>query len=187
MASRASKNRAGKKTKQPFIGVLVFFAIVISVVATGGIAAYALGTSWLQDLPDYEDSAAFNTAEKTRVYAGDDTTLLAEFYLENREPVTAAEISPFVFKGTVATEDERFYDHGGIDMKGIARAVVANLTGSSEGASTITQQFVRNTVLSDEMNDITFKRKVREMYIAVKLEEKYTKDEILLMYLNTIN
>ncbi|MEG1561153.1 MAG: PBP1A family penicillin-binding protein [Raoultibacter sp.] len=187
MASRASKNRAGKKTKQPFIGLLVFFAIVISVVATGGIAAYALGTSWLQDLPDYEDSAAFNTAEKTRVYAGDDTTLLAEFYLENREPVTAAEISPFVFKGTVATEDERFYDHGGIDMKGIARAVVANLTGSSEGASTITQQFVRNTVLSDEMNDITFKRKVREMYIAVKLEEKYTKDEILLMYLNTIN
>ncbi|MEG0844683.1 MAG: PBP1A family penicillin-binding protein, partial [Raoultibacter sp.] len=187
MASRASKNRAGKKTKQPFVGVLVFFAIVVSVVAMGGVAVYALGTSWLQDLPDYEDSAAFNTAEKTRVYAGDDTTLLAEFYLENREPVTAAEISPFVFKGTVATEDERFYDHGGIDMKGIARAVVANLTGSSEGASTITQQFVRNTVLSDEMNDITFKRKVREMYIAVKLEEKYTKDEILLMYLNTIN
>ncbi|MEG2850283.1 MAG: PBP1A family penicillin-binding protein, partial [Raoultibacter sp.] len=187
MASRASKNRAGKKTKQPFVGVLVFFAIVVSVVAMGGVAVYALGTSWLQDLPDYEDSAAFNTAEKTRVYAGDDTTLLAEFYLENREPVTAAEISPFVFKGTVATEDERFYDHGGIDMKGIARAVVANLTGSSEGASTITQQFVRNTVLSDEMNDITFKRKVREMYIAIKLEEKYTKDEILLMYLNTIN
>ena len=63
-----------------------------------------------------------------------------------------------------------------------------NLTGSGkEGASTITQQLVRNTILADEMNDISFKRKVREMYLSVKLEEQYSKDEILLMYLNTIN
>ncbi|MEG1517043.1 MAG: transglycosylase domain-containing protein [Raoultibacter sp.] len=187
MASRASKNRTGKKVKQPFVGFLIAITILVGLAAVGGISVYALGTSWLQDLPDYEDSAAFNTAQKTTVKAGDDTTVLGEFYAENREPVTAAQISPFVLQGTVATEDERFYDHGGIDMVGIARAVVANLTGSSEGASTITQQFVRNTVLADEMNDITLKRKVREMYISVKIEEKYTKDEILLMYLNTIN
>ena len=66
--------------------------------------------------------------------------------------------------------------------------VVNNLLGGElEGASTITQQFVRNTILSDEMTDISFKRKIREMYIALKLEEQYSKDEILLMYLNTIN
>lgn len=59
--------------------------------------------------------------------------------------------------------------------------------GELEGASTITQQFVRNTILSDEMRDISFKRKIREMYISQKLEEQYSKDEILLMYLNTIN
>ncbi|MEG0095902.1 MAG: transglycosylase domain-containing protein [Raoultibacter sp.] len=187
MASRASKNRTGKKTKQPFVGFLIFLAVVVGLVAAGGITAYALGSSWLEDLPNYEDSAAFNTAQKTTVKAGDNTTVLGEFYAENREPVTADKISPYVLKGTVATEDERFYDHGGIDVVGIGRAVLANLTGSSEGASTITQQFVRNTVLADEMTDITFKRKVREMYISVKIEEKYTKDEILLMYLNTIN
>ncbi len=93
-----------------------------------------------------------------------------------------------MLEGTVATEDERFYEHSGFDLWGIARAFVVNLTGSSrEGASTITQQLVRNTILSDEANDISLKRKVREMYLAMKVEEIYSKEEILLMYLNTIN
>ena len=122
------------------------------------------------------------------VYASDGTTVLAEFQLEFREPVAIDQISDYVLKGTVATEDERFYSHGGVDLWGIARALVNNIMGGQlEGASTITQQFVRNTILSDEMNDITLARKVREAYISMKLEEKYTKDEILLMYLNTIN
>ena len=87
-----------------------------------------------------------------------------------------------------ATEDERFYEHGGFDITGIGRALVNNITGGElEGASTITQQFVRNTILSEEMDDISIKRKVREMYLSVKLEEMYSKDQILLMYLNTIN
>ena len=98
------------------------------------------------------------------------------------------QISEYVLKGTVATEDERFYTHSGVDYLGVARALVNNLMGGElEGASTITQQFVRNTILSDEMRDISFKRKIREMYISQKLEEQYSKDEILLMYLNTIN
>lgn len=122
------------------------------------------------------------------VYASDGTTLLAEFQLENRDPVALDQISEYVLKGTVATEDERFYTHSGVDYLGVARALVNNLMGGElEGASTITQQFVRNTILSDEMRDISFKRKIREMYISQKLEEQYSKDEILLMYLNTIN
>ena len=77
---------------------------------------------------------------------------------------------------------------GGFDITGIGRALVNNITGGElEGASTITQQFVRNTILSEEMDDISIKRKVREMYLSVKLEEMYSKDQILLMYLNTIN
>lgn len=110
------------------------------------------GESWLTDLPDYQDSSAYNLAQKTRVYASDNTTLLAEFYLEDREPVSGLDkISKYVTNGTVATEDVRFYEHDGIDPIGIARAVVNNFTGGeTEGASTLTQQFVRNTVLSDE-------------------------------------
>ena len=108
--------------------------------------------------------------------------------MENREPVSQDLISDYVLKGTVATEDERFYSHAGVDYAGIARALVNNLTGGSlEGASTITQQFVRNTILADEMDDISIKRKVREAYIALEIEHQFTKDQILVMYLNTIN
>ena len=93
----------------------------------------------------------------SEVYASDGTTQLAKLQLENRDPVSSLdEISPYVTEGTVATEDERFYEHGGFDLWGIARAAVVTLTGSGrEGASTITQQFVRNTILSDEMTDIS--------------------------------
>ncbi len=88
----------------------------------------------------------------------------------------------------MATEDERFYEHGGVDLMGIARALVNNLMGGDlEGASTITQQLVRNTILVSEMDSISLERKVREAYLSIKMEERYSKDDILLMYLNTIN
>jgi penicillin-binding protein 1A len=167
---------------------MMALVIVLVVFGIGGIAAAAAAMVWLQDLPDYKDSSAFNYAEKTSVYANDGTTLLAEFYIENRDPVELSEISQYVLDGTVATEDERFYEHDGVDMMGIARAIVVNLTGTGkEGASTITQQFVRNTVLADEATESTIKRKVREAYISLELEKMYDKDEILQMYLNTIN
>ena len=123
------------------------------------------------------------------MYAGDQSTLLAEFQLEKRDPLASADqVSPYVLKGTVDTEDVRFYEHTGVDLPGIARAVLVNLGGGAlEGASTITQQLVRNTVLSEEANDISFERKIREAQLAVDMEKMYSKDEILLMYLNTIN
>lgn len=150
----------------------------------GGICLY-----WLQDLPDYSDADAFNTIKPTEVYASDRTTLLARFQLENRMPLTSLDqVSPYVVEGTVATEDERFYKHSGFDIIGIGRAVINNMTGGTlEGASTITQQLVRNTVLADEMTDITMKRKVREIFLATQMENLYSKDDVLLLYLNTIN
>lgn len=182
------KNRPGIKKKHPSIGLLTVLAVFAAVVIAGGVGVYALGSTWLEDLPDYTDADAFNTAQPTEVYASDGTTLLAKFQLENRDPVELDQISQYVLRGTVATEDERFYEHGGFDITGIGRALVNNITGGElEGASTITQQFVRNTILSEEMDDISIKRKVREMYLSVKLEEMYSKDQILLMYLNTIN
>lgn len=188
MGSRAIKGRHNIKKKNGKAIVLGVLAVCVSLVLVACVGAWALCSSWLEDLPDYQSADAYNTAQPTKVYASDGTTLLAEFELENRDPVTIDQIGSYVLAGTVATEDERFYEHNGIDLMGIARAAVNNVLGGSlEGASTITQQFVRNTVLSGEMSDISFKRKIREMYIALKLEEQYTKDEILLMYLNTIN
>ena len=148
MASRAIKSRANIKKKHPSTGVLVAVAIVIAffVSLVGGV--FAVGSSWLSDLPDYKSADAYNTSQPTVVYASDGETVLAEFQLENRTPVEADGISEYVLKGTVATEDERFYSHGAIDPWGIARALVNNLMGGDlEGASTITQQFVRNTIL----------------------------------------
>lgn len=188
MASRAIKSRANIKKKHPSTAVIAVAAVVFAFIVSLCWGIWSVGSSWLSDLPDYKSADAYNTAQPTVVYASDGQTVLAEFQLENRDPVEINEISDYALKGTVATEDERFYSHGAIDPWGIARALVNNLMGGDlEGASTITQQFVRNTILSSEMDDISIKRKVREAYISIKLEEQYSKDNILLMYLNTIN
>lgn len=190
MASRSIKNRPSIKKKHPFVGLLAFLSIIAAICLAGCIGVVVLGDSWIGDLKTYDVSevSELNTSAPTTVLASDEQTQLARFQVENREPVELSGISKYVMQGTVATEDERFYDHGGFDLVGIARAAFVTLTGSGrEGASTITQQFVRNTVLADEMNDISLKRKVREMYLSVKIEEMYSKNDILLMYLNTVN
>lgn len=158
-------------------GVLLGLALCVSL--------WTLVDSWLQDLPDYKSADAYLVAEPTEVYAADNTKI-ADFYIQNRKSVTLDQISDYVTKGTVDTEDIRFYDHNGVDLQGILRAVAVQIKGGSEGASTITQQLVRNTVLKDEQFDKTLKRKVREAYIAIQMEKEYTKDQILNMYLNTI-
>lgn len=179
--------RARKHSKTHFIGFGA--AGILGFLALLGIAlAVSLGTlvdSWLEDLPDYTSADAYLVAEPTQVYDADGN-LIAEFYLQNRRSVTEDEVSPYVLEGTVAVEDERFYQHNGVDPQGVIRAAVGQLFGGSEGASTITQQLVRNTVLSDEQFEISLKRKVREAYIAIQMEKMYTKDQILMMYLNTI-
>ena len=188
MGSRVIKNRRGTKRKHPVIGVLYVLAALTILLVMAVLGVCAVCQSWLQDLPDYTDQSYYEMSQKTSVYANDRKTLLAEFYLEDRDPVVRDQISDYVWKGTVDTEDVRFYEHNGVDVQGILRAVYVNLTGQgSEGASTITQQLVRNTVLASEASESTLKRKVREAYIAIKLEQMYSKDDILLMYLNTIN
>ncbi|MCL2888947.1 MAG: transglycosylase domain-containing protein [Eggerthellaceae bacterium] len=186
------KNRRKQRQKKSH-GVswaLIISFIAVIVIAYGTVqGVIGIVNSWLEDLPSVEDSDAFSYARKTRIYAKDTTTLLAELYLENREPISIDQAGFYVLRGTVDVEDERFYEHNGVDPMGIARALYVNLTGGAiEGASTITQQFVRATLMTpEEANEISVKRKVREAQLAMNLEQIYTKDEILMMYLNTIN
>lgn len=189
MGSRALKHRHGTRNKRRYAPFLIVFAILAAFAVVAFSTVMVLGNMWLKDLPDYEDQSKYNLARKTQVYASDGETLLAEFYLEDREPLDSLEeVGDYVVMATIDTEDERFYEHNGIDIMGIARAAVNNITGGArEGASTLTQQFVRSTVLASEAGEQTYKRKLREAYIALKLEEIYSKDEILLMYLNTVN
>ena len=148
-----------------------------------GVGAWVMVSSWFEDLPDYKSADAFNVAMPTYVYASDRETVIARLQLEYREPVEIGQIDQKFINAIIAVEDARFYEHSGVDYYGVMRALINNLTGGRlEGASTITQQFVRNTILSGEMDEISIKRKVREAYIATKIEEMYSKDEILLMY-----
>jgi penicillin-binding protein 2D len=157
-------------------------------VLAGAVTAYAMVASWLTDLPDYESADAFEVAQATRIYAADGT-LIARLYLENRTVVPMSRIATDLSEAVVAVEDERFYTHDGIDIQGIARAAVTDIMAGSakEGASTITQQYIRNTVLLDERTDISIAaRKVREAFLARELEKRKGKDEILELYLNAI-
>ena len=181
--------RKFRKSKSHAVAwVALVLVIAVGFLSFRGVASvFAVYNDWIADLPEL-NSDAFNFAEDSYMYAADGKTMLAKFQLEKRDPVELKDVSNYAVKGTVDTEDVRFYEHNGVDPQGIVRAVVNNLAGGAlEGASTITQQLVRNTALSDEATDITLERKAREAELALEMEKKYSKDEILNMYLNTIN
>ncbi len=179
---RAHKHAKTHAVAFTVVGIFGFIAMLLIALA---LSLNSIVSSWLEDLPDYTSADAYLAAEPTEVYDANGN-VIAEFYMQNRRTITIDQVSSYVLKGTVDTEDVRFYQHNGVDPQGILRAIAVQLTGGSEGASTITQQLVRNTVLSDEQFDYTLKRKVREAYIAIQMEKMYTKDQILMMYLNTI-
>ena len=188
LSSKRNRKRRYKGQRRSVKFVTIVGTIVgVCVLAFASVCVIA--ATWLTKLPDYSNISSYANTGITTIYASDRQTVLAHLYVENRIEVTKDEVSPYVLQGTIATEDERFYEHGGIDPIGILRAVFVNASsgGASEGASTITQQLVRNTVLLDEMTDRTLKRKVREMYIALKVEQQYSKDDILMMYVNVVN
>ncbi|HEY7176829.1 MAG TPA: transglycosylase domain-containing protein, partial [Micromonosporaceae bacterium] len=133
-------------------------------------------------------------AQTTYVYASDGKTLLTEFYDENRTAVPITEVSPYVQQAIVAAEDGRFFDHHGVDVRGVARAFVANDESGtvSQGASTLTMQYVRNALRDGAMTpeaaldatEQTPGRKLREMKLALELEQRMSKTQILEGYLN---
>jgi len=181
------KRRARKNARTHIIGfgIAGIFGFTAMLIAALAVSVGTLVTSWLQDLPDYNSADAYLVSEPTQIVDANGS-VIAEYYLQNRRSVEINQVSDYVLKGIVDIEDVRFYKHNGVDPQGILRAVVSQLTGSSQGASTITQQLVRNTVLSEEQFEYSIKRKVREAYLAIQMEKMYTKDQILMMYLNTI-
>lgn len=188
MSARARDHRRKKNVGPRLFAAGCALVILVGIVlAIGGVASgAALIDSWVADLPDISDPTVFTVPQTTRIYSADEK-LLANLFLENRQVVGIDKISPYLLEAVVAVEDERFYQHKGVDFPGLVRAVITNAaTGRREGASTLTQQFIRNTVLADERFEITYRRKVREAWLAMELERQHSKDEILSMYLNTV-
>ncbi|MDR1413021.1 MAG: PBP1A family penicillin-binding protein [Actinomycetes bacterium] len=181
MRARAGRAQA---TKWKISGAVIALFAVVTLVVVFGVGAIVV-TSWLKDLPDYKAAGAFDASQPTKIYSADGK-LLARLYLENRESIPLKQMSPWVLDAIVAVEDERFYQHPGVDLMGILRSVVKTAGGNRQGASTLTQQYIRQTILLDEATEISLKRKVREAWLALELEKRYSKEEILAMYLNTV-
>ncbi|WP_433085319.1 transglycosylase domain-containing protein [Dactylosporangium sp. CA-052675] len=172
-----------------FAGVVVA-AATFPGLAFSGLAAKS-GADTFEEIPS--DLDVLPSPQISYIYASDGTTLLAMMYDENRRDVPIADVAPVMQQAMVAAEDNRFYEHKGVDLKGVARAFVNNENGGDQqGASTLTMQYVRQATsysarTPQEVVDATAKtpaRKLKEMKLAMALEKKLTKQQILERYLN---
>ncbi len=164
----------------------LFSSLVILVLA-GGVAGYMALQHFGRDLPDYTQLADYSPPITTRLHAGDGR-LMAEYAVENRLFVPIDAIPDHVIQAFISAEDQNFYQHRGIDFVGIIRAALTNVRnlGSNRrlvGASTITQQVAKNFLLS---NEVSYQRKIREALLALRIEQAFSKDQILELYLNEI-
>jgi penicillin-binding protein 1A len=168
-----------------FMGFLFAAGTVVFLV---GVAA-AAGMIWhySKDLPDYSQLQDYEPPVMTRVHAADGA-LLGEYSKERRLYLPIQAVPKLVINAFLAAEDKNFYEHGGIDYSGMARAALlyAQNLGSGrrpQGASTITQQVAKNFLLT---NEVSFTRKIKEALLAMRIERAYSKDKILELYLNEI-
>jgi penicillin-binding protein 1A len=162
---------------------LLFYLFLFLVAALiGGSAGFVLFSVW--DLPEVQTLEEYKPSITSRVYS-DKNRLLAEFYVENRTPVSLSNVPDQLIQALIATEDARFYKHRGLDLRGIARATYRNIRAGRivEGGSTLTQQLAKILFLTPERS---YARKFKEMALALKIEQRYTKREILSLYLNQI-
>ena len=161
--------------------------IVILVILAGGVFFGVLAGAFLaltHDLPQILSLETFRPSSVTRIYSADNV-LLAELFVEKRDPVPLKAIPDDLKKALIATEDRKFYQHSGVDLKGILRALISDIRARKfvEGASTITQQLAKTLFLTSRK---TVLRKIKEAFLAFQLERRYTKDEILELYLNQV-
>lgn len=162
-----------------FANVMVLLFISVLIGGASGFVVYSL---W--DLPEVSTLEEFKPNITTRIYS-DSNELLAEFFVENRIPVKLQDVPEMLIKALLATEDVRFYEHHGLDSRGIVRAIYRNLKAGRivEGGSTLTQQLAKVLFLTPERK---YSRKLKEILLALKIEQQYTKQEILDLYLNQI-
>jgi penicillin-binding protein 1A len=181
---RRRRTRRTKRRRKQKLALLGIAAIVVVLVALpiGGAGGAAVMCSNV----DLDELRPVEIGENSFIYAADNTLLGSIPAEKNRQPVPLDRISKWMPRATIAIEDRRFYEHRGVDVEGIARAALKNLSEKRvvEGGSTITQQLVRNLyAISQER---TVERKLREACLAIKVERAYSKTWILTNYVNTV-
>jgi penicillin-binding protein 1A len=180
---RRTRRRAQRRRKQrlALLALLVLGAVIVAL-PTGGVTGAAVMCSNV----DLDTLRPVEIGENSFIYAADGSFLGSIPAEKNRQPVSLARISRWMPKATIAIEDRRFYAHGGLDVEGIARAAAKNLRAHRvvEGGSTITQQLVRN--LYPITSERTVQRKLKEACLAIKLDRSWSKQEILVGYMNQV-
>ncbi len=183
---KANPKAAGRKSRKParrsVWGRLFRWTLVIAI--WGALGMTALIAWYAYDLPPLDDVPALKRQPAVTLLATDGRRF-ARFGQVVAKPVTVAQLPSYVPRAVMAVEDARFYSHFGIDLLGLARAVVANIAAGRivQGGSTITQQLAKNVFLGPER---TLKRKVQEVILALWLEDRFTKNQILSLYLNRV-
>ena len=185
--NHADSKKTKVKNKAVLIALKIFMVLFIIVGIIGASAVSGVARGIIDSAPDISNMDVAPTGFSTTVLSADGkeiATLVASG--ANRKYVTIDEIPVDLQHAFVAIEDSRFYEHNGIDFKGLLRAgyqFLKTAGDETQGASTITQQLARNVFLSHE---VSIERKLKEMFLAMELEKKYTKQEILEFYLNNI-
>ena len=164
------------------VRILAVLVLVAGLAVVGAVAGIAKG--YMETAPTLDLAALDDQAQTSFIYDAYGNLITEYKGIENRVMVSIDRMPTYLQQAFVAVEDARFYTHSGVDLKRIVGAFVSNLSSSStQGGSTITQQLIKNTLLSSEQS---YKRKIQEAYLAMQLEAAYTKDQILECYLNTI-
>ncbi|WP_409295816.1 transglycosylase domain-containing protein [Peribacillus sp. SCS-26] len=180
LAQQAEKQK--KKKKGSFFRKLLIGMLAIIILGLGAIGS--TGYALIQGVPKLNE-AKLKDPLSSKFY-DKNGRFIHEYGKQQRTKISYEQIPKVLEQAIIATEDSRYYSHKGVDVKRTAKAIVENITGDfgDQGGSTITQQVIKNSFLSPEK---TIKRKVQEWYLAYKLEKKYSKEEILTMYVNKIN
>jgi penicillin-binding protein 1A len=167
------------KTNRKYVTLLL---LMVFGTSCGVLAGAFFGLT--HDLPQIQALKSYVPSAVTRIYSADGI-ILSELFLEKRRPVSLDDIPHYLKSGLIATEDRNFYRHSGIDLKGILRAIIRDIQARDfvEGASTVTQQLAKTLFLTSSK---TLTRKIKEAILAFQIERRYTKDEILELYLNQI-
>ena len=188
-AARIDSNNASNITRKRKNTLLKLFTISFMLLFFSmfvvGTGALSIVYSYVKDSPEI-NSGSLQSAVTSYIYDRNEV-LVAELYDEqNRIEISLETIPDHVINAFIAIEDERFFEHYGVDLKAITRAFVINLRKGDwtvQGGSTITQQLIKNAFLTPEK---TFRRKIQEAWLSIKMESQYSKNEILEIYLNQI-
>lgn len=180
--------RQPKKTSRRFRRFLSWFLVATATIVTiGAISVVVVFAIFSRDLPDPNKITDRVVAQSTKIYDRTGEHVLYDIHgEEKRTVVDLGNIAETMKKATIVAEDKDFYRHKGFDLRGIIRSVlknIVNLDPTGQGGSTITQQFIKNSILTPEKSYV---RKIKEVVLAYQLEKRFTKDEILKLYLNEI-